>query len=84
MAPSTPENMELKEFIINFANQFEDTDPAEITAETEFRELDEWSSLINLGLIAMADEEYGVELSGAELRSAKTVGDLFEIIKAKR
>ncbi|MDE6463434.1 MAG: acyl carrier protein [Muribaculaceae bacterium] len=76
--------MELKEFIINFANQFEDTDPAEITAETEFRELDEWSSLINLGLIAMADEEYGVELSGAELRSAKTVGDLFEIIKAKR
>lgn len=76
--------MEIKEFIENFANQFEDTDASAITAETRFRELDEWSSLITLGVIAMADEEYGVELNAADLRSANTVGELFEVIRNKK
>lgn len=76
--------MEIKEFIDNFASQFEDTDASAITSDTRFRELDEWSSLITLGVIAMADEEYGVELSAADLRSANTVGELFEVIKSKK
>lgn len=36
--------MELKDFIENFASQFEETDTEEITAETEFRALEEWSN----------------------------------------
>ena len=50
--------MELKDFIENFAAQFDDTDASEIKAETVFKELDEWSSLIALSVIAMADDEY--------------------------
>ena len=42
--------MELKEFIANFADQFEDTDPEEITAETKFHDLEEWDSLIALAI----------------------------------
>ena len=38
--------MEIKEFIENFANQFDDTDVSVFSAETRFRELDEWSSLL--------------------------------------
>lgn len=34
--------MDLKEFIANFAEQFDDTDASEIQADTEFHELDEW------------------------------------------
>ena len=33
--------MELKEFVANFAEQFDDTDASEIQANTEFHELDE-------------------------------------------
>ena len=47
--------MELNDFINNFADQFEDTDPAEITAETNFQELDEWDSLAVLSIIALAN-----------------------------
>ena len=43
--------MEIKEFIQNFASQFDDTDVSEFTANTEFRELDEWSSLTALSVI---------------------------------
>ena len=75
--------MELNQFIQNFADQFEDTDPAEIKAETVFHELDEYSSLIALSIIAMVDEEYDVQLKGDDMRSAVTVEDLFKIVKSK-
>ena len=75
--------MELKEFIENFANQFDDTDASEIKAETEFKELDEWSSLIALSVIAMVDEEYDIAIKGDDIRNSKTVEDLFNIVKSK-
>ena len=40
--------MEIKEFIENFVSQFEETDASVIKAETEFRALEEWSSLLAL------------------------------------
>lgn len=75
--------MELQEFVEKFAEQFDDTDPAEITASTEFKELEEWSSLIALSIIAMVDEEYDVTLKGADIRDNNTIEDLFNIVKAK-
>ena len=75
--------MEIKEFIENFANQFDDTDPSEIKAETVFKELDEWSSLIALSVIAMVDEEYDITIKGDDIRNSNTVEDLFNAVKAK-
>ena len=75
--------MELKDFIANFADQFDDTDASEITAATEFKTLDEWSSLIALSVIAMVDEEYDVTLKGDDIRGAVTVEELFNIVKSR-
>ena len=61
--------MEIKEFIQNFADQFDDTDASVFTSETKFKELEEWSSLTALSVIAMIDEE--------------TVNDLYEIVKSR-
>ena len=76
--------MELKDFIENFAAQFDDTDASEIKAETVFKELDEWSSLIALSVIAMADEEYDVTLKGEDIRTSNTVEDLYNLIKSRK
>lgn len=76
--------MELNEFIANFAALFEDTDTSVFGPETYFRELDEWSSLMALSVIAMVDEEYDITLKGAEMKSAETIEELFEIVKAKQ
>lgn len=75
--------MEIKDFIENFANQFDDTDPSEIKANTVFKELDEWSSLIALSVIAMVDEEYDITIKGDDIRNASTVEDLFNAVNAK-
>ena len=73
--------MEIKEFIEQFAEQFDDTDASEIKAETVFKELGEWSSLLALSVIAMVDEEYDVALKGDDIRNAQTVTDLYNIVK---
>jgi acyl carrier protein len=76
--------MELKSFVENFAAQFEDTDPSVFTPETKFRELDEWSSLAALSIIAMVDEEYDVTLKGDDIRTSQTVEDVFNVVKNKQ
>lgn len=72
--------MEINEFIKKFAEIFDETDTSTLTPETKFRELDEWSSLSALGVIALADEEFDVELSGNEMRQANTIQELFDLI----
>ncbi len=76
--------MDLNEFIDHVVDQFEETDASQIVASTKFQELDEYSSLIALSLIAMVDEEYDVTIKGNDLRSAITIEDLFNIVKSKK
>lgn len=76
--------MEINEFVLNFAEQFDDTDPDKIMAETEFHNLDEWSSLIGLSVLNMVEKVYGVSLTFDELRVASTVQNLFDIINQKK
>ena len=75
--------MEIKEFIANFADQFDETDVETFTPETKFKDLEEWSSLIALSVIAMVDEEYDVTLKGDDIRNSNTIEDLFNAVKAK-
>ena len=75
--------MDIKEFIEKFAEIFDDTDAASLHPDTKFRDLDEWSSLSALGVIALADEEFDVELSGKEMRSANTIQELYDLISNK-
>ena len=75
--------MDEKEFVQNFANQFDDTDASDFSMSTRFRDIDEWSSLIALGVIAMADEEYDVTLKGDDIIKSNTVEDIYNIVKSR-
>ncbi len=75
--------MRLDEFIENFADLFDETDPDTIQATTRFKNLEEWSSLVALSVIAMIDEEYDVEFRGDDIRNSNTVEDLYNIVKER-
>ena len=75
--------MELQEFIEKFAEAIEIEDASMLSGSTEFKELDEWSSLGALDIIAMVDEEYDVAIGGKDIRTATTLEDLYNTIKAK-
>ena len=74
----------LDEFVELFAELFDDTDPSEITASTVFHDLNEWSSLIGLSIIAMVDEEFDIALKGDDVKNAVTVEDLYNNVKARQ
>lgn len=75
--------MELNDFVAAFAEQFDETDASEIRPNTEFHQLDEWSSLIALGIIAFVKTQYGKTITGKEIRESKTVEDLYNIVMTK-
>ena len=75
--------MELNEFVAHFAEQFEETEPSMFAPETKYHELEEWSSLIGLSVIAMVDEEYDVTIKGNDVKNSVTIEDLFNIVKSR-
>lgn len=76
--------MEINDFIEKFIEAVEVENPSDVTPEVKFRELDEWSSLSTLSVIAMTDEEYGVELNPDVFRKAETIKDLFNAIQSQQ
>ena len=75
--------MEISDFISKFASQFEETEESVFVPETNFRELDEWSSLLALSVMAMIDEEYDVSLKADEMRQTNTIQELFDLVSSK-
>ena len=90
--------MDIQNFIANFAEQFDDIgglisifllniddiDVAELHSDTIFHELDGWTSLAALSIIAMIDDEYNVSVSGKDIRESETIEDLYNVVKSKK
>ena len=74
--------MELEKFVENFAGQFFDTPAEMIKSNTEFRQLDEWSSMTGLCILSMIKDEYGFFLDPNIFKQCKTVEDVFNVVKA--
>lgn len=67
------------DFLAEFADQFDDTDASEIKIDTKFHDLAEWSSLTAMSVIAMFKTRYNKTITGADIRQAVTVEDLYNI-----
>ena len=76
--------MELNDFIAKFAEQFDETDISEFTPDCEFHELEEWSSLTGMAIIAMVKAEYAKFITGKELKDCETIEELFDLVKGKK
>ena len=75
--------MTLNEFVSAFAAEFDETPEDQFKADTEFKALDEWSSLTALSIIAMVDEQMDKTITGADIRASKTIEDLFNLANSK-
>lgn len=71
--------MEIKEFIEKFAEAIEVEEVENLTAETEFRDLDEWSSISVMLTIAFFDEEFEKGIGNADIKKCTTIQDLYNL-----
>lgn len=74
----------MKEFIEKFAEIFDDVDPASLSGETKFRDLEDWDSIAGLSVIGMVDEEYGVTFNADDMKACQTIEDLYNRVQSKK
>lgn len=72
--------MEIQSFIKIFADAVEIDDVESLTIDTRFRDLDEWSSLAAMILVAEL-EKCGVKIIGTDIRNCVTIGDIYKLTK---
>ena len=75
--------MTLDEFVKAFAAEFDDTPEEQFTPATNYRELDEWGSLVALSIISMVDDEMDKRVTGADLRNCTTIEELYNLVESK-
>jgi len=73
----------LDEFVKNIELELDELEPGTLTAEVNYRDLESWSSMYALIIIAYVDSIFNVMLTGDDLRKCNTVKDLYEIIKSR-
>lgn len=71
----------MDKFIELFAEALERE--GEIKMEDEFRNYKEWSSIAYLSVIAMMDEEYGVQIEEADFKKLRTVQAIYDACTKK-
>lgn len=70
--------MTINEFIEKFAEAVEVEDASTLSANTEFRNLEEWNSLAYLSVIALMDEEFDVQIEMEDFKKLKTIQEVFD------
>ncbi len=74
--------MDEQGFLEFFKGLFDGLNEA-IDMETEFRYMDEWSSLAGLAFMTDIAEKYGKNITVMEMKGAETIGDLYNIYQSK-
>lgn len=75
--------MDINQFIVNFAGCFDETEANVFSMDLRFKDLEEWSSLSGLSIIAMCKKKYGIKITGIEIREADTIRDLYNIVSKR-
>jgi hypothetical protein len=74
----------LAEFLEQFLTAVDFQEQVVVSGETTLESLPEWDSLAALGVIVMCDTEYGVTVTGNDLKSCVTIADIFDVVAKKR
>jgi len=76
--------MNIESFIEKLAAEFEEVEPDTLKPDTNFRDLDDWSSMYALIVIALIDTEYDVRIKGEDLSKIETVQELYDLVENRK
>lgn len=73
----------LEQFTQKLLQEYEDESAMSLTPDTKLRETGFWTSMHALITLAFVNTEYGVTLTGEELKNAQTIQDIYRLTAAK-
>lgn len=74
--------MDIKEFINVFKESFDEIDD-NISPDTKYKELEHWTSMQALLLIAHVDDTINVVLDAEDIKNTSTIAELFKVVQRK-
>lgn len=69
-----------EEFLLEFYNIFEETSIDSLSLSTNYKDIDEWSSLVVLSLIAHFEEKFNIVIAPKMIYENNTFEDLYNSI----
>lgn len=75
--------LSIQQFIEELEPELEGLPPKSLKENVSYRELEGWSSMHALILIAFADSRFNVTLTGEDLRSCETVKHLYDLVSSR-
>lgn len=75
--------MEWKEFEENLRDTLEIDENVVLDRDELLENSEYWSSMHALLIMALAESEYDISISGEELRNSKTLNQLFQLFESK-
>lgn len=71
--------MSLQDFIMRFAEIMGIADSSVLTPDTDFHDLDEWSSLMAVKLLVLFEEEMDKDVSIGDINECFTIEELYNL-----
>ncbi len=76
--------MNIEKFTRLFEQQFEDSDEVKFEINTNFKQLDEWSSIMSLLIITMVNDNYDIVINADDIKNSSTIEDLYNVVLTKK
>ncbi len=74
----------IEQFISALEKEFDEVTPGSLSADTDYRNIPNWSSMHALIIVAHIDAEYDVLFKAEDLKNTKTLRDLYELVISRR
>jgi acyl carrier protein len=76
--------MNIHDLINDIETEFEEIENGTLVPKSSIRDIEGWSSMHALILIALIDNNYDILLTGEELKNALTIQDLYDVILKRK
>lgn len=76
-------DMNIQDFIDNFSFAINKKESTVLSCDTNFWDIDEWSSFAALSVMSMIKEEYGIVLRTSDVKGVRTIQELFDVVKER-
>ena len=76
--------MNIHDLINYIETEFEEIENGTLVPKSSIRDIEGWSSMHALILIALIDNNYDILLTGEELKNALTIQDLYDVILKRK
>ena len=73
----------IDEFVSKLEKEFDDVPPGTLKANTNYKQMEQWTSMHALIIIAFIDSEFDIIFKSDDLKNTETISDLYKLIAEK-